>query len=887
MQQKLFFENIEQAVCLITKCSSNTDSVKDYDVYFNLAFRQTFTKVSKSSLFEEFKFDFEQYVQILFGQNKPDFTLEFLLFYLQKQYKVLPQKLEDNIIVFLFKEHANLSAEPPFLFQESDIIDKFGKMNFNTSTFDDASSMIYVTDIGGKVEYSNKKFTQVTGFSLDEIRGKKTNFLKSAKQGADFYKNLWDTILAGQIWSNSLHNKKKSGQFYWQRSQIIPLRNNYGDIYRFLAIADDITEDKAIETVLEEKSDILYQLVEGIPDIVCIKDGEGRWLMANAAHLGLFELEHINYYGKTDAELAEFTSFHRNNLLKCEETDNRSWQSATMLRGDEKIALSNGEERILEKLKIPIFNADGSRKMLILIGRDITIRKKALENLTQVEKRFALAQKSSGMLSWEWDLDSLRLNWAENLEEIFNKAHLFDNKDFGFVMKHIHSDDRSLFLRKMLRAVRKHEEYDFEMRVYDADQNIKWVHHSGIIHFDELKGKSLLIGIVYDISERKNYVGDLLTAKLRAEESDLLKSTFLATMSHELRTPLNAVIGFSDLILSDTNLEAETAEFVRLINNNGQSLLSLIEDIFDLSLIESHQVKIYNEKFDLVQLLEELAEVVPIEIRKFNKTADIEFINELPDTEIILNSDANRINQIISNLLKNAIKFTPKGFVKLGIKEEQDDVIIFVEDNGIGISEAKQELIFEIFRQVEESLTRQFGGAGLGLSLSHNLAHLLGGKLWVDSKEGEGSVFSFKIKRDKAESILQIQTEGKNQIMDWKDKYILIAEDEFSNYELLMYILKPTKARLKQVTNGNDAIDEVLNKERPDLILMDIKMPELNGFEATKRIKEVYPDLPIIAQTAFAISGDREMALAMGCDEYISKPIKKLELLELMKKYLG
>jgi PAS domain S-box-containing protein len=884
MRHDLFFENIEQPVCLITKRKGELDCVNDFHKEFNSAFKKTFPSITKTNVFDEFFNEFEEFVLDSFGKKEIKSTIEIA--YQELDYFVLKQEISANKIAFLFKNKGKNKLDS--ISSLSDSLSGFGEMNFDTKVLEDTLNIVIIANLAGKIEYVNKKFTEITGYTSKEAIGNKTNILKSGKQNDSFYKDMWESLLKGQLWSNSFHNQKKSGQLYWQKTQIIPLRDNEGQIIRFLALAEDITESRAIETIMEEKSDLLFQLIEGTPDIICVKDGEGRWLLANSANKKLFELENVNIYGKTTLELTEYSSFYKDALLSCMKSDDEAWEAMVLNRKDEIIPLPNGDELILEILKIPSFNLDGSRKRLIVIGRDVTIRKKAIENLKQIEKRYAIAQRAGGIVSWEWDLEKLTLNWVDNLEEIFGDSKLFDNKGFREVLEYIHPEDRYVFLRKMMLAIQNNADYDFDIRVFDIHHHVKWAKLSGHIHYDELKGKSFLFGIVYDTTERKNYVKNIIQAKKKAEESDQLKSTFLATMSHELRTPLNAVIGFSDLILGHANIDPEVNEFVRLINNNGQNLLNLIEDIFDLSLIESNQVKIYKAKFDLVNVLQELAEIVPVEIRKFNKTKHIEFQNHLPEKQIVLDSDSSRITQIISNLLKNAIKFTPTGYIKLGLKEEENDVIVYVEDSGIGIEDDKQKIIFDIFRQGEESLTRQFGGAGLGLSLSNNLAELLGGKLWVESKVGKGSVFSFKIRKH---SNGYKETVNQNNLtvekIDWSDKYVLIAEDEYSNYELLMYILKPTKIRIKQVTNGNDAIDEVLNKECPDLILMDIKMPDLNGFEATEKIKEVYPDLPIIAQTAFAISGDRELALSMGCDEYISKPIKKLDLIELMKKYLS
>lgn len=885
MHQNLFFESIDQPVCIISKGKSYDISSNDFLFEFNSAFKSVFPKISHSNILEEFNHEFNKNTLAFFAQKKT--SKDFLFEYQNNKYNVFIEQVSIEHLAFLFKEE-NVSMknnhEPK---SESEISGIYSGMRFSVNSFEDAPLMVVITDTNGRIEYVNKKFTELTGYTEKEALGKNPNVLKSGKQSKAFYKQLWETVLSGKIWNNSFHNRKKSGQLYWQETHMIPLMNDAGKVTRILALGEDITESKAIETIVEEKSDLLFQMVEHNPDIVCVKDGEGRWLLANSAELKLFGLEDLSYYGKTSAELAEYVPFYREVMKLCMDTDELAWQAGKLNRLEETIPMVDGRKIILDTIKIPSFNADGTRKYLIVLGRDVSILKKTLEDLKRIDKRYALAQKASGIASWEWDIETLTLSWAENLEQVFGSDQMFENREFKNVLVIIHPEDRFVFFHTLLKAVHNLDEYNFEVRIYDIDQNLKWVEMTGRVHFDELKRKSILLGIVYDITERKNYVKDIIQARQKAEESDRLKSSFLATMSHELRTPLNAVIGFSDLILGDSDLDPELDEFVHLINNNGLHLLSLIEDIFDLSLMESNQIKIYNDKFELIQGLQDLTEMIPIEIEKFNKEDDIVFINELPDKQIFLDSDASRVNQIVGNLLKNAIKFTPKGYVKLGVREVDEDVIIYVEDNGIGISKEKQNIIFEIFRQGEESLTRQFGGAGLGLSLSHNLSELLGGKLWVDSDENTGAVFSFKIKRLRNghdtinEKSITVET------IDWSNKYVLIAEDEFSNFELLLYILKPTKVRIKQVTNGNDAIFEALSVERPDLILMDIKMPDLNGFEATKIIKEVYPDLPIIAQTAFAISGDRELALEMGCDEYISKPLKKIDLLKLMKNYLG
>ncbi len=879
-----FFDTIEQAVCLVNWVFPEEEGMPEFSFEFNANFTEIFPNIRTDEILSAFGKDFFVYLKALIVSEN---LTPFSFIYQDRKFDILNTPLTEYRIALLFQEKNKTKTAEKSMTTESEEFHLFNNLHVDKANFDDAPLIVMITDADAKIVYVNKKFSEVTGYFKEEVLGKNPKFLKSGNQCDSFYRQMWNTLKSGHIWIDSFHNKKKNEQLYWQRNQIIPLLGSSGEIKRFISFGEDITDDKATDTILHEKSDLLAQLIENTPDVICVKDGKGRWLLANDAYLKLFSLESVHYYGKSNEEILELVKFHKEDMKACMASETEAWNSKSISRKDERIELSDESEIILDALRIPSFDEDGSPKLMISLGRDITLRKKTFEDLKRIQKRFALAQKASGIASWEWDLEELTIHWAENLEEVFGSSSLFENKNFRGVLDYIYPEDHYVFLRKILSAIKNRKEYDFEIRIFDVEGRLKWIKLSGNIHYDQLKEKWHLLGIVYDISERKEYVDEIIKAKLKAEESDRLKSTFLATMSHELRTPLNAVIGFSDIILGMSHLESEIHDFVRLINNNGQQLLSLIEDIFDLSLIESKQVKVYKSSFDLVASLQELSEIMPIELKKMGKTIDIEFINELPNNQIVVNSDANRIIQIISNLLKNAIKFTPKGYIKLGLIEDGKDITVFVEDNGIGISKEKQKIVFEIFRQVEESLTRKFGGAGLGLSLSHNLAELLGAKLWVESEEGKGSKFLFKIERELAEYKKEEKKLTKRNTMNWKDKYVLIAEDEYSNFELLHYMLKPTQVRIKQVTNGNDAIDEVLNKECPDLILMDIKMPDLNGFEATKRIKEVYPDIPIIAQTAFAISGDREMALAMGCDEYISKPIKKLELLELMEKYLG
>lgn len=393
--------------------------------------------------------------------------------------------------------------------------------------------------------------------------------------------------------------------------------------------------------------------------------------------------------------------------------------------------------------------------------------------------------------------------------------------------------------------------------------------------------------------DRKRAEQDLIKALEKATESDRLKSAFLATISHELRTPLNAIIGFSDIIETDTPLD-DILGFVKTINSSGKHLLGIVEDIFDITLIEKGNIELKKTKEDLSLILKNIDEIIEIEQQNTNKT-HININQRIPDAgkEIIINTDSSKLKQILINLLKNALKFTLEGFINYGYEfvmiNKQPYLKFFVIDSGIGIAKDKQSIIFDMFRQVEDSHTRIYGGTGIGLSISKKLTELLGGKLWVDSEENKGSSFYFTIPLESNPENLEIvntAVEKENSTDIFNKKVVLIVEDDVPSFEFLRIVLSARGIKCVWAKNGEEAINYCAKNPETDLILMDLNMPIMNGYEATIKIKEMNQTIPVIAQTAYAIAGDKEKALAAGCNDYISKPIKKSALFEIIGKHL-
>jgi len=450
-----------------------------------------------------------------------------------------------------------------------------------------------------------------------------------------------------------------------------------------------------------------------------------------------------------------------------------------------------------------------------------------------------------------------------------NLTHPYDIKEYLLQMSKINSG--------------KTNGYTIEKRLLKPDGSYTWI----ILTTTRIKilnsNTQCHLAMIKDISERKELTQSLIKAKDIAEESDRLKSVFLATMSHELRTPLNAVIGFSDLIQQDLPLE-EILHFSEIISMSGNHLLGIIEDVFDISLIETGDIKIEIEPLSTTILLDEVHEIIKNEqVLQDKEHLELILDNSLEDSETILFSDQKRIKQILINLLKNALKFTNEGSVKFGCflheEEEQQFIKFFVKDSGIGIPQKAQKLIFEVFRQADDSQTRIYGGTGLGLTICKKLTKLMGGDIWIESEKGNGALFYFTIPfTNKSEK--HSVTTSLEPTINFDNKTVLIAEDDETSFSFLDALLTSKGMTCIRVNDGAEAVAYCKENNKIDLLLMDINMPNMNGILATEQIKKIRPEIPIIAQTAFAIEGDKEKILAAGCDNYISKPINKHDLFD-------
>ena len=389
----------------------------------------------------------------------------------------------------------------------------------------------------------------------------------------------------------------------------------------------------------------------------------------------------------------------------------------------------------------------------------------------------------------------------------------------------------------------------------------------------------------------------LQIAKEKAEESDRLKSAFLANMSHEIRTPMNGILGFAELLKEPKLKDNEQIEYIGMIEKSGKRLLNIINDIIDISKIEAGQMEVYLEESNINDQIEFINRFFQPEFERKGLKHSIK--NGLSSNESVIKTDREKIYAILSNLVKNAIKYTNTGSIEFGyelvktqsgtVEQDRGFLQFYVKDTGIGIPKERQNAVFERFIQADISDKMALQGAGLGLSISKAYVEMLGGKIWVESEPGNGTIFYFTIpytSENKSEIIIKDiskAVEGR-KISNLK---ILIAEDDKTSDLFITIALNKLCKKVLHAQNGVDAIRISRGNPDIDLILMDIKMPDLDGYEATRQIREFNKDVIIIAQTAYGLEGDREKTLEAGCNDYISKPIIVDELLALIQLQLN
>ena len=535
-----------------------------------------------------------------------------------------------------------------------------------------------------------------------------------------------------------------------------------------------------------------------------------------------------------------------------------------------------------------VLKANRQNNMIDVFCLDSTELHKAQQKLSTINNKLAMSLDVANIVPWKWDLRSktilcdinkpieLSTQGKEITEE---QLAVPDHQYFSKIFK----EDRKRVEQAYQNLIEGHsEKVKEEYRIVSTQKGfhrIEWVEAQAAVETRDENGKPLtLVGSSLVITERKKMEMELINAKDRAEESNRLKSAFLANMSHEIRTPLNAIVGFSG-ILASTEEEEEKQEYVSIIENNNTLLLQLISDILDLSKIEAGTLDLHYSNVEINDLMRDLENSCQLKLK--SDAVKLEFV--APAEPCFAHIEKNRLSQLIINLVTNAIKFTVQGSIRFGYERQNDELYFYVTDTGCGIPQDKQESVFGRFIKLNSFAQ----GTGLGLSICQTLVDHMGGKIGVESEEGNGSTFWFTLPYKQAETVEKPLPKDVQTITIEKDKLvILIAEDNESNYKLFESILK-FDYHLIHAWDGQEAVN-MFKEYNPQIILMDINMPVLNGYEAAEEIRKYSAKVPIIAITAFAYASDEQRVMESGFDGYMPKPINarqlKAQLTAIMQK---
>ncbi|QOX77828.1 PAS domain S-box protein [Trichlorobacter lovleyi] len=634
----------------------------------------------------------------------------------------------------------------------------------------------------------------------------------------------------------------------------------------------EISEHNQAVRLLKKNEQFQKTLIETLPDLVWMKDPDGVYLGCNPRFEELYGAKQSDIIGKTDYDFVEreLADFFRNNDRKAtaagKPTVNEEWLTFA----------ASGYQGRFETIKTPMFDTDGTLLGVLGVARDISERTRAYELLRLSEEKFASAFKASpDSVNLNRLTDGTYLEVNEGFtsmigyqpEEVLGKSSL-DLKIW------VNPDDRQ-------RLVHELQEHGF-IRNLEAEFRRKdgsFITGQMSARVITVNGEQCLLNITRDISERKKYEEELKQARQAAEAANRAKSEFLANMSHEIRTPMNGVIGMVQL-LQFTTLNNEQQEYLQCLESSAQGLLSLLNDILDLSKIEAGKTTLEYADFSLRHSIQE---VVTTQISQVHKKRLQLVTNLSDDIPEILYGDPLRLKQILLNLLGNAIKFTTAGSITImaritGRQNGTLTVLLSVSDTGIGMTPEALQRIFAPFEQADNSTTRRFGGTGLGLTICRRLAELMGGRIWAESSDGHGSSFfvelPFMIRTHAAPSAAPPVLHG--SAGSTRSLQLLLAEDNAPNATTITAILKRMGHQLEVVSDGKQALDK-WRCGHYDALLLDVAMPVMGGNEATRLIREEEQQtgqhIPIIAVTAHALRGDREQLLQDGFDGYVAKPV--------------
>ena len=747
------------------------------------------------------------------------------------------------------------------------------------SAVESSPSVVVITDPDGIFEYVNPRFVAVTGYSLAELQGKTPRVLKSGNTPAEIYADMWSTISIGNVWRGEIENHNKNGEAYWAAISISPVIRD-GEIVNYISVQEDITEKRRSVQAINEREERLY---------LALKGGElGFWDVDLDSGKTVINKRYMEIFGLS----LDRNEFERDDWIQSVHPDDRR----RVLNYGEQYRMENGKEYEIEyrvvhpKLGVRWVISKGAAMALHSAGavqrmvgtvQDITQRKRMEQDLVtsrqQLQEVLDLSPIGFGITVG----GKLRFH-NKRLPEMLAMEH-----DEKVDSAYVDIGQQGVLLERLAKesVVR-----DMEMEmVSPAGNRVATLATFSKTIYEE---QPAILGWFYDVNNLKLLSRELSEAKEAAESANKAKSDFLANMSHEIRTPMNAIIGLSHLALQ-TDLNSKQYDYIQKVHGSAKALLGIINDILDFSKIEAGKLVMESVAFDLEDVLQNVADLSAIKAEQAGLELNF-FIDRGVPLKLV--GDSLRLGQILVNLTNNAIKFTQKGDVLLSINLEEmsDDKVILhfmVKDSGIGMNQEQQQRLFKSFSQADTSTTRQFGGTGLGLTISKRLVEMMDGTIWVDSTPGVGSTFQFIasfIRKDQERRRLRLPADNMVGLR------MLVADDNPIAREVMVKSLESFSFDVVGVDSGEGALFAVVDsieQNRPfSILFLDWQMEEMDGIMTAKELDKRLPQsqrMPIVMVTAHSHEKMEKLARGVAVAGFLSKPVNLSKLFETIVHNLG
>lgn len=741
---------------------------------------------------------------------------------------------------------------------------------------------LVITDARGQVEWVNEGFTRLTGYTLEDISGKKPgHVLRGEETDWETVESIKENLDAGLGFRTELVNYRKDGCKYWVALEVQPILDSEGRLVKWIGISRDITERRTAEDNLAREKAFLQRLIESIPDIVFSKNKHREYTGCNRA----FE----EFAGKKEAEILGRRSediFDYRVALYSRDLDSQVLDTGLEVRTEEWVKYPDGSSRLLDTTRTPFFSESGELLGVIGISRDITRRDEFQKILRDSETRLRTIVETA--------VDAIIVCDDHGIIETFNPAaqQIFDYSAEEAVGKSIHIIIPEWFREEHDQKIRHFRESNrdsldtrqMETQGSRKDGTLMPIELS--ISVMRVDGKLKFAAILRDVTQRKLAEEELLKSREQALQAAQSKAQFLANMSHEIRTPMNGIIGMTGLLM-DTQLDEEQQDFAQTIRNSADTLLTIINEILDYSKLEANKMKVERDDFNLRDLVEDLVELLAPKASESGLEMYCIIPPYFPED---LRGDPVRIRQILTNLIGNAIKFTDEGEIVVGvsIREETSDTVgfdLYVRDTGIGIPKEKQESIFESFTQADGASTRRHGGTGLGLTISNQLANLMGGIITVDSEPGRGSEFRVFLKIEKQPGKRRRTLTPR----ELKGKRVLAVDDSVTNLKIVRENLSSWGCLVETAGSGQEAIDILKHPQACfDLVLMDFHMPLQDGRHTALSIRELpsLNQIPIVLLTSAGPQATSEIPEGLFT-AILPKPFRKRNLCRTLCRCLA